>query len=143
MGGVARSRIARVSATGGLDVTFNPNASSTVWDIEIDGGGNIVIGGAFTTIGGVARNRLARVSNTGGLDVGFNPNVNNIVQTLTIEPSGNIIFGGSFTAVTAALTARNRIARVSATGGLDATFNPNANGIVYSLSQDPDYNLLA
>jgi len=42
MGGVARSRIARVSATGGLDATFNPNVNNTVWDLKIDGGGNIV-----------------------------------------------------------------------------------------------------
>jgi uncharacterized delta-60 repeat protein len=142
MGGVARNRIARVSSTGGLDGVFNPNANNTVWDLKIDSSGNVVMGGAFTTMGGVARNRIARVSSTGGLDGVFNPNANNTVQAVTIEPSGNIIFGGSFTTVTAALTARNRIARVSSTGGLDGVFNPNASNTVYALSRDVDNNLL-
>ena len=48
--------------------------------------------------------------------------------------------GGDFT--TLAGQTRNRIARLNADGSLDATFDPNASDIVYTLALQPDGKLL-
>ena len=66
------------------------------------------------------------------MDTSFgDPNVNNIVYATAVQNDGSVVFGGAFTGVTG--SGRNFIARVSSTGGLDGTFNPNANGQVRSI----------
>jgi hypothetical protein len=51
-----------------------------------------------------------------------------------------VALGWAFTTI--GWTARNNIAKVSAAGVLDAAWNPNANGIVYSLLTFPDNSLI-
>ncbi len=51
VGGVARNRLARVSSTGSLDTTFNPNANGIVYALDVDIENNLLAGGAFTTLG--------------------------------------------------------------------------------------------
>ncbi|MGJ8643452.1 MAG: choice-of-anchor D domain-containing protein [Luteolibacter sp.] len=60
-----RSRIARLNANGGLDISFDPGSGT---DAEVDGialqaDGNILFAGGFTLFDGVARNRIARIGN--------------------------------------------------------------------------------
>jgi uncharacterized delta-60 repeat protein len=136
----ARNRIARLNTDGTIDATFNPNANNTVWDIELFTDGTIAIGGQFTTIGGTGRNRIAKVSAAWVLDATWNPNVAGwatpIVYSLLPLSDNSLIFGWAYTTVTG--TARNRIAKVSAAGVLDTTFNPNANGNIQILTSKTD-----
>jgi uncharacterized delta-60 repeat protein len=66
----------------------------------------------------------------------------NIVYSNIIQPDGKIICGGAFTSFNG--VARNRVARLNADGTLDASFNPATgfNGIVYSLSLQPDGKII-
>ena len=55
--GVARTNLARINADGTLDATFNPAANGAVNSIEVLANGQIMLGGAFSTIGGSAHSR--------------------------------------------------------------------------------------
>ena len=56
---------------------------------------------------------------------------NGEVRALAVQSDGKIIIGGDFTTV--AGVSRNYIARLNSDGSLDESFNPNANGAIYSL----------
>lgn len=86
MGATTRDNLARVTTTGLIDTTFNPDLNDAVNAIVVDSGNNVVIAGAFTTGGANAvRRRVARVTSTGLLDVTFTGNVNNTVDTIAID----------------------------------------------------------
>lgn len=61
---MTRNHLARITSTGILDTTFNPNVNSVVQTIVVDTGGNIYIGGTFTLVGGVTRKALAKLTST-------------------------------------------------------------------------------
>ena len=67
IGGLARSRIAKlsVSGTGAADPTWNPNADDDVNALALDGSGNLYAGGFFGNIGGRALLNLAKLSTAG------------------------------------------------------------------------------
>ena len=73
--GTSRPRIARLNADGTLDTTFTPGtgANGAVRAIHIDGGGNIFIGGDFTTYNSAQRLRIAKLSSTGARDDTWDP----------------------------------------------------------------------
>lgn len=95
IGGMARNRIAKLNKTdGSADTAWNPNASSYVETIAIDGS-NIYAGGRFTEIGGLTRNRIAQLNKTdGSADTAWNPNVSGSVNTLVID--GTDIYAGGW-----------------------------------------------
>lgn len=53
-----------------------------------------------------------------------------------MQPDGGILVGGEFTTLGGAT--RNRLGRLTATGSLDATSDPGANGVVDALALQPD-----
>lgn len=59
---------------------------------------------------------------------------------MEIQSDGKIIVGGTFTNIVA--TARNRIARITSTGALDTTFNPNASSTVTDMEVQSDGYIL-
>ena len=133
---VGRNNLARVNADGSADLGFDPNANGPVRAVLLQPDGKILIGGDFTAVGGVTRNRVARLNTDGTLDATFSPNVGGTaaaVNALLVLPDGRVVIGGSFTSVGG--VTRNRIARLSATGVLDATWDPNFNNIVFALAQ--------
>ena len=152
---VTRNRIARLNADGTLDASFDPNANSDVLSIAVQADGKILIGGGFTTLspnGGAAvtRNRIARLNTDGTLDTAFDPNANGIVVSIAVQADGKILIGGNFTTLSpngGAAVTRNRIARLNTDGTLDASFDPNASGIVVfnrraSGRKNPDWRRL-
>jgi uncharacterized delta-60 repeat protein len=139
---VSRPYAARLSPTGALDTVFNPSPNGVVYAIAYQPNGQIIIGGAFTTVqpGGVGtpivRNHVARFNSDGSLDQGFNPNTDKTVLALAVEPNGQVLIGGGFSTLSpnGATTATNRscAARVNSDGTLDTTFDPEPNGSVMS-----------
>ncbi len=137
IGATSRSRIARLNSDGTIDPSFDPNANSSVFNITLQTDGQIVIGGAFTTLqpNGAAtatsRRNIARLNANGSLDVNFDPRASNTVFSVVIQTDGKIVMSGFFSslqpngAVTA--TTRRNIARVNADGSLDMSFDPNGN----------------
>jgi uncharacterized delta-60 repeat protein len=142
--GSPRGRVARLNADGSLDATFNPlgGANNTVFDIDLQADGKIVIGGSFLSYNGTSRNYLARLNSDGNLDAIFTAQTNNIVRAIRIESNGKIIIGGDFTL--AGGVSRNRIARLNADGTPDLSFNIGTGiyGQVYSLALQPDNKIV-
>jgi uncharacterized delta-60 repeat protein len=143
--GTARIGIARLNTDGTLDATFNPGTGSyDIYSALIQSDGKIIIGGAFNSYNQIARKGIARINTDGTLDGTFNPTTgaNDNVNTTSIQSDGKIIIGGNFT--TYYETARNRIARLSANGTLDTTFNPGtgANDIVSTTSIQSDGKII-
>ncbi len=149
IGGQTRNGIARLDATTGLADSFdpNPNASSLVNSIAVQADGKILVGGRFTTLapnGGatVTRNNIARLETDGRLDQTLDlSTVGNYVIATAVQPDGKILIGGSFTTVLG--VTRNNIARLNTDGTLDTAFDPNANGLVYSIALQADGKILA
>jgi len=154
--GTKRNNIARLNPDGTLDTTFNPDATgkytSEVFAVAIQSDGLIVIGGAFnslqpdTTKPAITRNHIARLNPDGSVDLSFDPNASAAVLALAIQPDGGIILAGGFNtlqpAETGTIYTRNHIARVSNSGAVDASFDPNADLSVSVVTLQPDGRIL-
>jgi uncharacterized delta-60 repeat protein len=76
----------------------------------------------------------------------FSPNANATVRAVVVQPDGKILIGGDFTTLSpngGGAVTRNHIARLNPDGTLDATFNPNANGVVDAIAVQADGKVLA
>jgi uncharacterized delta-60 repeat protein len=124
--GVSRPRITRLNENGTLDMSFNTTGSSfnqAVTGIKVLPSGKILVHGSFTSYNGSPVNRIARLNADGTLDATFISTVgaNAPILAIAIQPAdGKIIIVGQFTTYNG--IARNRVARIDANGGLDATF---------------------
>ncbi len=150
VGGVLRNRIARIKADGTLDASFTGGVLTSVtqlltpqvYALALQADGKILVGGAFNSYSTspsvstvTTRNKLLRLNTDGTLDTSFNPAPNNTVLSLAVQANQNILVGGGFTNI--AGTLRNRLARLTPTGGLDS-FDPSANNTVNSIAVQPD-----
>ncbi|MFL9843645.1 T9SS type A sorting domain-containing protein [Flavobacterium rhizosphaerae] len=107
---------------------LNPGtgANNTVFAVELQPDGYILIGGAFTTYNNVPRNRIARLKPDLSLDESFDPNAigfNNVVYSIALQ-SNRILVGGRFTATTTGVP-KNCLARLYPDGSLDNSFVNN------------------
>lgn len=63
--GINRHFIARINSDGTIDSNFNPGSGTdnngTIWNIQIQSDGKILLGGQFTTYNGTSINRIARI----------------------------------------------------------------------------------
>lgn len=61
--GTNRNRFARLHSNGSLDLGFDPGpgANGTVYAVTVLPGGDVLIGGNFTTVNGAVRNRVAKI----------------------------------------------------------------------------------
>ena len=138
VGGVARQNLARISADGTLDATWNPGANSTVYALATDAT-YVYAGGNFTTIGGQSRGRLARINRTTGeVPAFFNPAANGAVRALALS-GGMLYAGGDFTMIGG--EARNRLGAVATTGvtlGQATAWDPSPNGRVWAMTAYSD-----
>jgi hypothetical protein len=103
IGGVARSRIARLDAAGAVDPAWAPEADGDVLALALSADGEALhLAGSFSNVGGLARARIARVSTAAGaaVDAGWDPGINADVLTLKLSRDGTTLFaGGRFSAV--------------------------------------------
>jgi uncharacterized delta-60 repeat protein len=144
--GTSRPRIARVSSSGVLDLTFTPGtgANSTIFTTSIQSDGSIIAAGAFTTFNGTARSRVVRLTSGGLVDATFNPGTgaNNTIYASAIQPDGKILLGGYFTTFNG--VAKNRIVRLNTDGTIDPTFNigTGVSSYVWKIVLQPDGKIL-
>ena len=128
--GTAHLRIVRINTDGTVDATFNSavGADNQVLCIALQSDGKILIGGDFLNFGATAQKYIARLNTDGTLDTTFVPanivpaTASGVVYVIAPLPDGTIYFGGGFSSVGG--SARNFIARLTATGANDAAFNP-------------------
>ena len=132
VGGQTQSGIVRLLATGQTDSGFAAltNSGSAVEAVAVQGDGQVLIGGNFTTVDGTAKSFLARLHADGTLDSTFATagTANGDVSAIALQPDGKILIGGSFT--TYAGAAHNHIARLFADGSIDPGFNTGTLGVV-------------
>ncbi|MBN8888283.1 MAG: hypothetical protein J0I77_21400 [Rudaea sp.] len=123
VGGLARNHLAKISSLGAgvVDPNWNPAPTNTIGDVQIfsivpDNGGNVLIGGSFTSIGGQNRNNIARLfsSDAGNADAGWNPSANGTVNALSIDSSGRTYAAGAFSTIGG--QAKPAVARLLVTG---------------------------
>lgn len=140
--GVQRRGIARVSATGRTDTTFDPGAgvNGTVYAIEVQRDGKILIGGEFSSVNGITRINIARLNADGSLDEDFDGGLgaDGSVRSIEVQFDDRILIGGLFTSVSS--VTRQHIARLNSDGTLDSSFNPGGqvNGAVYAIALQLD-----
>ncbi len=98
VGGVARSRLARLNADLSLDTSFvPPAANNTITLVAIDTLGRIYLYGFFNTYGGQAGyNNLVRLTSEGALDLDLKANIAGTVNALIPLPGGKLLLGGTF-----------------------------------------------
>ena len=123
VGGVARTRLAKVSVSGTLDSAFTPAANGSVKALAAASDGTVYVGGSFTSLAGTTRNRVGALSASGALISAFNPNANGEVNALLLDGS-TLTLGGSFSQVTT--TTRRGLARVATADGALQTWDPNS-----------------
>ncbi len=152
---IPRAGIAAVTSTGSPIAEFNPGSGtgatsgagaaatvtvgSVMTLVTSPDGTRLFAGGFFTRMAGAARTGLAALNAaTGALDTAFNPSPSaGGVEAMVLTSSGRLLLGGGFTAIGA--TPRNRLAAVNAaTGALDTTWAPSADGIVHTLRLSAD-----
>lgn len=141
--GANLSRIARLQPDGTLDSSFDPGegANATIYAVDVQANGRILIGGAFTTYDGNDLNRVARLNPDGSVDSGFDigSGANNTVRTLVLQPDTAVVIGGDFTLVNG--LPRNHVARIHGDdrfvlGRIEFT------SLLYSVAEDADQILL-
>jgi hypothetical protein len=134
---VPRTNLAALDETSGALLAWAPTTNATVEALMVSGS-TVYIGGQFSNVNGTVRNRAAAVDAVTGALTGFNPNVNGFgpttVKTFAIS-GGTVYMGGVFETVR--LVDRVGIVAVSATTGSLLTWNPFANGAVYSITYLP------
>jgi len=133
VGGVARDRLALVTASTGAVVTgwtcnaigdSFPSVLALALDVTND---RLFVGGQFSgaaSIGGVARDRLALVTaSTGAVVTGWTCNANALVQTLALDVVNDRLFvGGQFSgAASIGGVTRQKLALVTASTGAVVT----------------------
>ncbi len=94
--------------------------------LVVQASGRIVVAGDFSEYNGVACGRIARLNTDGSLDTSFaaGTGFDRTVNALAIDANGRLVAGGGF--ANFAGTARKCVARLSADGALDPTFDPSA-----------------
>lgn len=128
----ARSNLASIDLSTGNLTSWNPGTNNTVLAMHI-AGGYLFIGGQFTNVAGQARTRLASFNLNDGSLTSWNPSASGDVRCFA--SSGSILYvGGAFTSITQGVNrTRNRLASFSIATGQLTSWNPSADGIVYSL----------
>jgi uncharacterized delta-60 repeat protein len=145
--------VARIETNGTVDTTFNPNPNAAVTTLALQSNGDIILGGAFSSLqpnetGFVAnRYNIARVTSAGLLDPSFDPGLNGTVDTISVltdgslfvggnfnevQVGGAILIGGSFSSIQS--NAAANLGRLNSDGTFDSSFLAHPNGPVYALT---------
>lgn len=149
--GIGRIRLARLSADGKLDSTFNAEAgpSNPVYAIAIQNDGKIIVGGTFVSYNGTFKRKIVRLNANGSIDTTFFPvrvhgevGGNEEIYTVLVQNDGKIIIGGRFPLYNG--VSRNNIVRIHANGNIDTTFNPGtgANNSIQSAAIQSDGKII-
>ena len=150
--GVSVTNLVRLNVDGSLDGAFNANLgggpNDIVQSLAIQLGGQVLVGGRFTSFNGTPINRICRLNTDGTMDANFLAALgtgvaSDSVLAITVQTDGRIILVGGFSQANGLL--RNSITRLLPTGAPDPTINfgTGANGAVNAaLVQPADSNII-
>jgi uncharacterized delta-60 repeat protein len=142
--GISKARVARLNASGSLDMSFTANVDQPPLVMALQADGKILIGGYFENVGGVPHSALARLNSDGNVDSSFSPTIGGIpiheVYEIAIDRNGGILVGGKFDSVNS--VPRQNMARLQSSGTLDTTFvGPSLDGPVLKIVPDLNHSL--
>jgi uncharacterized delta-60 repeat protein len=115
----------RINTDGTRDTTYSTGAgfltNFTVYSIDIQSDGKIVVGHGATTYSGSTVTRLTRLNDNGSVDTTFNPGtINSSVYAVKIQPDQKILINGAFTSVSS--STRASLARILSNGQVDTSY---------------------
>ena len=146
-GEIRPGRLALLNRDGSIEPAFNPDAGifqGQITTLCIQNDGRALVGGSFEAFNRVPQKNLVRLNPDGNLDASFavGSGPDGWLYALRVQPDGKILVGGGFTAF--AGVPRNNLARLSADGSLDMSFDPGANiiGTVQAIDLQPDGKIL-
>jgi uncharacterized delta-60 repeat protein len=134
--GTPANKIIRLNSDGTVDGTFNIGTGFdlTVWAIEVQSDGKILVGGDFTQYNGNSHPHLIRLNSNGSVDNTFDlgTGLNDTVYDIVLQNDGKTIILGDFTTVDG--NSHVRIVRLNDDGSIDNTFNSGTgfNGTTFS-----------
>ncbi len=103
-------------------------------------GGDVIVGGDFTTAGGVPANRIARYHPTTGVWSALGSGTNNFVSALAVLPGGDVIVGGDFSL--AGGVPANNIARYNPTTNTWSALGSGTNSTILALAVLPSGDVI-
>ena len=127
--GVARGGLARLTSTGVLDATFGGGLTfggGGVLALAALTNGQLIVGGAFTTINGVTRSRVGLLNPDGTLDVNFRADADGAVLAVLVRENSQVVIGGEFSHVNQQL--RTGVALLDSNGVLNPGFQTDLTG---------------
>jgi hypothetical protein len=138
--GQPRANLARIKADGTLDSGFlaasTDGVNGAVYALAVDGSGNLLVGGYFTSAQGLPLQNFVRYLANGTIDPKFaeGQSPNGSVYAIAVQPDGKILIGGKFSQVGS--TPRQNLARFNADSTLDApvTAANSGTGTIRSLA---------
>lgn len=149
--GISNSYVTRLNADGTPDLNFKaPTFQESIYvetiEIALQSNGKILIGGNFTALGGQPYSYFARLNPDGSLDTTF-PHLFSATDNVSIIkihvlPDDSFLIGGGFT-VSSAGGNRRSLARFSADGIVDPSFNYTHEWRVLSFDVQPDGKIVA
>lgn len=148
LGGVGRTRIARLNADLTFDTSFQAvGALNTVQQVVSDSQGRIYLQGAFFNYDNqTGYSNFVRLNPDGSHDRSFNPIYGGSALALRVLPGDKLLLAGSLNAYTigGVLTNINGIVRLLPNGSVDPDFTPGlpASSSVYALDLDSSGRLV-
>ncbi|MFN8818369.1 MAG: immunoglobulin domain-containing protein [bacterium] len=143
-GGLPTNRIARYNLTTNtwtaLGSGINGEFFSEVRSLVTLPGGDVIVGGDFSTAGGVAANNIARLNPATGVWTTLGTGTEGPVRTMSVLPSGDILVAGNF--CTAGGVTTCEIARLNPTTGAWSAVGSGSNPTVSALAVLPDGNVV-
>jgi uncharacterized delta-60 repeat protein len=163
--GIPRAGLARLSANGSLDLTFDPgaglrntNGPTFVRALLPRSDGSLWVGGAFTHVNNRYGRLLTKLSPSGSVDTTFtspfrgvsfvpwpNPTVDSsAIYSVVEQPDGKVIVGGAFQISSGVfISTPASVVRLSQSGLLDTSFSTaQVTGTAYALALAAEGKLL-
>jgi uncharacterized delta-60 repeat protein len=125
--GVPCTNLVRLMTNGLVDPGFFPEAG-VIYALALQPDGKVIAGGQFSRAGPFIRRCVARFNVDGSIDQTFAPSpgvlgTDAAVRAIILQLDGRIVIGGTFTHYNG--ISRNGLARLTADGSLDETFDPS------------------
>lgn len=126
--GNSRNNLIRLNTDGSFDSSYNSGniftPSGGIYEMDMNGSNEVVIGGDFRTVGGVSSSGVARITSNGALASGWNPGTgfgSGTVYRLHRQADGKILAAGYFTEYNG--VAVPFLIRINVDGTRDTTLN--------------------
>lgn len=125
--------IARYHPDGSRDTTYNMFANGGIYDLAIQRDGKLLVVGFFDFVNDVRRTSLARLLPDGSLDRGFESNLlQQSPHAVAVQADGRIVIASQLS-LTPNPSLRSSVFRLTSTGAIDTTFNPQLSNTVVGL----------